>query len=290
MTFSSTGRSCVTCGATLSGRFCAACGEKQLTPDDERLWTFLKEQVQEFLSADGKLWRTIKALFVPGKLTTEYLAGRRGLYVRPIRIFLFVNIVLFFAMRDSNGTILKGPLTSSFSALLYGSLAQRLAEARAAVWPGGMESFQGAFDAQSAALAPTLVAVLIPVLALVLMLNRRRRSGVRHVVLATHLVSWMIAATTIFGAALSIGLQFAHDRGWIQPGVDSIDPVLVPSLIVLYAIYFILAIRRVYGLSPWRSLASGVLCGTVGFAFAFWTFRAFLYFVTLWMLDRPAPL
>lgn len=278
---------CVTCGAPVTGRFCAACGEKQLTPDDERLGRFLKEQLEETFSADGKLLRTVKALFIPGRLTVEYLEGRRGLYVRPIRIFLFVNLALFLSLKGSDGSVLKGPLSSHTDALFYGGAVSRMTQARADVWPGGMDAFRAAFDQHSAGLAPTLVFFLIPALACVLFLNRPRGSGVRHVVFATHAVSTVLALMTLLAVILIGALRAGVRLGWIESEVDSVDPVLVPIGAVLCSIYFVVSLRRIYGHKLWLAVVMGLLTSTIGFAFSVWSFRLALFLVSIWTLNAP---
>ena len=49
---------CVTCGAPVAGKFCAACGEKRPGPDDYRLEHFADEAVESFTHADGKVFRS----------------------------------------------------------------------------------------------------------------------------------------------------------------------------------------------------------------------------------------
>ena len=278
---------CVTCGQPVADRFCGSCGERQLTPKDERLGVFLKEQFQEAFSADGKLWRTFKALFVPGRLTVAYMEGRRGVYVRPIRVFLFMNVVLFLLLRGSSQSVLKGPLASNFDASIYGGLARRMAEARANAWPGGMDSFSDAFNQHSAGLAPTLIVILVPALALVLLVNRPRGAGVRHLVLATHAVSTMIALVLLLAVTITLVIFAFWGLGLIESAADNIDAILVPAATLLFSIYFCFSIRRVYGLGPWMAGISGCLTATVGFSFAFWVYRAILFWVSLWTLKAP---
>jgi hypothetical protein len=287
MTESQPTASCVTCGQSVADQFCPSCGERRLTPKDERLGVFLKEQFQEAFSADGKLWRTFKALFVPGRLTVAYMEGRRSFYVRPIRVFLFMNVVLFLLLRGSSQSVLKGPLASSFDALVYGGLARRMAESRASAWPGGMDSFSDAFNQHSAGLAPTLIVTLIPFVALVLLVNRPRGAGVRHLVLATHAVSTMIALVLLIAVTLVIGLFAAWSFGWIESVAEGVDPLLVPTVTLLFSIYFCFSIRRVYGLRLWIAAISGGLTATVGFSFAFWIYRAVLFWISLWTLGAP---
>ena len=281
-------------------------------PEDESLAAFFREQFHEVTSADGKLWRTVKALFVPGKLTEEYLDGRRSLYVRPVRIFLVLNVLLFFALSGSEGTILKGPLQTHYGAAVYGDVARTLARSEAARWHAAAETseaaagapgtaserdpqtttdaFGAAFDAQAQALAPSLIGVMIPGYALLLavVLWPARESGVRHVVFATHLVAALIATAFVLMIALEVALGVARSV-WDSPlWADSMDPILVPLMLLAFITYIGIAVRRVYGVPAWASAVGGLLLGTVGFAFVFWCFRLVLFAVTLWTLDVPA--
>ena len=278
---------CAACGAPVAGRFCGGCGEARPSPDDERLLPFLRDQFHEVTSADGKLWRTVKALFVPGKLTAEFFGGRRGLYVRPVRIFLVVNVVLFFLMSGNSGTILKGPLQSHVGASVYGATAERLTRARAATLGMDRESYAAAFDLHATSLAPSLLGVLVPGLALVLwlLLLPRRASGVRHLVHATHLVTTFLAGSLLLLLVLWFGMDLL--AAFTDTRFDSPDPVLLPAVIIGLCVLIGLSARRVYGLGRGYAAAVGVLAGTVGFAFAFWCFRLALFFVTFWTLDPP---
>ena len=281
---------CAACGEALAGPYCHACGERAPHPGDESLVAFLREQVREVTSADGRLWRTVRALFVPGKLTVEYLGGRRGLYARPVRVFLVVNVALFFALSGSDGTILKGPLTTHFGATLYGDEARALADSRAERWGVPADEFEAAFDRQASALAPSLVGVLVPAFALLLAVTTwwADGSGVRHVVLATHTVAAFIALTFVLMLALEFVLAGVRWAAGSPRWADSMDPFLLPIMGLSFVVYLGTAVRRVYGVSVWAAAAVGVVLGTVGFAFAFWCFRLALFFVTFWTLDPPA--
>ena len=47
---------------------------------------FLHDAAEEVFSVDGKLWRTLKLLFLqPGALTVELVNGRRASSVKPLR-------------------------------------------------------------------------------------------------------------------------------------------------------------------------------------------------------------
>jgi hypothetical protein len=93
---------CLNCGTPVHLNYCANCGqETRLHVPSAR--EFIHEFITHYIAVEGKLWRTLKLmLFKPGKLTTEYLAGRRASYIIPLRIFLTFSILFFATMKLSN--------------------------------------------------------------------------------------------------------------------------------------------------------------------------------------------
>jgi len=92
-------RRCRNCGAPAPGEFCPECGQetKLRLPT---LREFLREAAGRYVALDGRFWRTMGLLlFRPGRLTREYLAGRRRRYVRPARLYLFSTLVFFAVSR-----------------------------------------------------------------------------------------------------------------------------------------------------------------------------------------------
>lgn len=91
-------KSCRNCGHPMQREalYCEHCGQKYTT-GRVTFRELLREFFSEVFSLDSKIFKTIGALFVPGKLTNEYFAGRHRRYAHPIRIF-FVTAVIFFAL------------------------------------------------------------------------------------------------------------------------------------------------------------------------------------------------
>lgn len=87
---------CLNCGTPLQGPFCHYCGQ----PDKNFLRFFpvlLRELLEDFLDFDSRFMRTMKPLlFKPGKLTRDYLGGRRFRYTPPLRLYIFSSIACFF--------------------------------------------------------------------------------------------------------------------------------------------------------------------------------------------------
>ena len=94
---------CENCGNEVTQRFCGACGQRR-EPPVHSLWHFSQVATEDLTHADSRLWRTLGALlFKPGRLTAEFLAGRRARYLPPVRLYLVLS-VLFFIVAGAVGT------------------------------------------------------------------------------------------------------------------------------------------------------------------------------------------
>ena len=89
---------CPNCQAALTSKYCAECGQRN---SELRLTASLlmRDLVESIFKVDGKLWPTLRGLFVPGFLTEEFRRGRRARYHRPIAVF-FVAAGLLFSVRS----------------------------------------------------------------------------------------------------------------------------------------------------------------------------------------------
>ncbi|OYU43905.1 MAG: hypothetical protein CFE44_15820, partial [Burkholderiales bacterium PBB4] len=89
---------CPNCDAPVCGPFCTQCGQETCI-GPLKLRDFSHEYLQHFVTLEGRLWRTLWALVRhPGFLTTEFVAGRRRRYVRPLPLYVSLSFVLFLAM------------------------------------------------------------------------------------------------------------------------------------------------------------------------------------------------
>lgn len=89
--------SCADCGAEVSGDFCSNCG--QAAHVHRTLLHLGEELLHGVMHFDGRFWRTLPLLIInPGRLTREWVQGRRTRYVSPLAMFLFTLFVMFFAL------------------------------------------------------------------------------------------------------------------------------------------------------------------------------------------------
>jgi hypothetical protein len=88
---------CANCAALLMGVHCHECGQKKINPNELALKRFVRRAVGDITDVESsKIFKTLRAMFTrPGLLTTEYLAGRRGNYIGPIKLYLTFSALYF---------------------------------------------------------------------------------------------------------------------------------------------------------------------------------------------------
>ena len=91
-------QSCQNCGAALTGRYCAECGQRIVTDAERGLWHLLGDFFTELTSLESRSWRSLMTLLSrPGELSRTYLAGARLRYLKPISVFLIANLLFFIS-------------------------------------------------------------------------------------------------------------------------------------------------------------------------------------------------
>lgn len=87
---------CLNCNshANNSGTYCSNCGQK-LDLTSFTLWHLILDSLADFFDFDSKLLKSMRALWRPGFLTKEFMAGRRKSYVNPLRLYLSMTILFF---------------------------------------------------------------------------------------------------------------------------------------------------------------------------------------------------
>jgi len=253
---------CPNCFAETAGNFCHQCSqETNLHPPSTR--EFLHEFIGHYVALEGKLWQSLWLLLVrPGRLTLEYIHGRRVRYVQPLRLYLTFSLIFFALVKFSGLAVFdageqgQAPITTSatgarppsaakiqfgdateqnetFQAIEHAAqslhagwgpkAARFLAQPTDVVWSQLVKAFF--------AYGPYAVFALMPVFALLLKLlylGSGRRFGA-HLLFALHANAFAFAMLTLLVITRS--------------SLDIVSTVLTFWLIL----YLPLAMRRVYG-------------------------------------------
>ena len=90
---------CLNCHYPLAefDSFCPNCGQK---PTDGKITIhdLLHEFTHTLFHVDGKLFTTLKHIFIPGKLTLEFFRGHHKRYAHPVQLFLVLGAVFLFML------------------------------------------------------------------------------------------------------------------------------------------------------------------------------------------------
>ncbi|MBT8090822.1 MAG: DUF3667 domain-containing protein [Gammaproteobacteria bacterium] len=86
---------CLNCGTRLRGQYCGNCGQRASSRLIS-LWELISDAFGDLLEFDSRLWRTLLPLLArPGRLTRDYLEGRRARYMPPFRTYLVLSVIFF---------------------------------------------------------------------------------------------------------------------------------------------------------------------------------------------------
>jgi hypothetical protein len=254
---------CVTCGASLTTPFCAACGERRATDRAYSLREFAHDALEQFLSFDGRAIRTLITLLRrPGELTAAYMRGVRLPYLSPLHCFLVANLIYFVWATLAGDHTFGTRLYTHVHSLPYSADAMRDVTERLARTHEDPKALERTFDAVGSAQAKTLVLVMVPVFALIVGLvtmGRRRFYAVQHLSFALHAYAFLFCVAII--AAYVVGFPSMYLPKWLgmKVGDRYWDLSMTTAIVTSLGIYLRQALRRAYEFGPIRASVTALL-------------------------------
>ncbi|MDJ0814012.1 MAG: DUF3667 domain-containing protein [Woeseiaceae bacterium] len=86
---------CLNCGSRLRGQYCGTCGQRSRSRLIS-LWELVSDAFGDLFEIDSRLWQTLIPLLVrPGRLTADYLQGKRARFMPPFRMYLVLSLLFF---------------------------------------------------------------------------------------------------------------------------------------------------------------------------------------------------
>ncbi len=248
-------KKCISCGAPLTGKFCSACGEKTIDPKhDFTVTKFLEQVVDGFTHFDSKFFKTVTTLlFRPGKLTVEYVEGRRVGYMKPIQIFI-ISTVLFYLAYPLAMSFYSNPediergyennrLANTFSFDMKTTIEQKQEEK-------GLERKEVLHEIsrEAAHTSKAWIFLFIPFfgLASFVFFRKKRPYFVQHLLFAMHGLSFYVVLDMVF-IAVCLLLNYR-----------SIQDQQIVVLLAIFLVYLILAVRRFFEVPRVQSILWGI--------------------------------
>ncbi|MBS0631654.1 MAG: DUF3667 domain-containing protein [Verrucomicrobia bacterium] len=288
-------RLCQNCSAPLTGPYCAQCGQHDV--DYHRSFHHLTHDLLENLfHFEGKFFASVAWLLArPGRLTNDFIAGRRISQLNPLRFYLFVSVLFFLGLSLLNhGHILDIDRRELDHLPIEAEKNTQAAEQRAAAArppaPEGAapaakpaskltvnrdsdlgrrisdKLMSGALKPSEITDAiehrvPSLLFLGVPLFALLLKLAywRQRRYYIEHLIFSLHLHTWGFLVAMVGSGYLRLA---GFGPGWLAAGAG--------WALGLWAVWYLLAsFRAVYAQGWGRTvLKAGLLALSHAFILA----------------------
>lgn len=261
---------CASCGSNLSGPYCSQCGEQVIDHHALTMKHFFSHGVMhELTHLDGKIFRTFRLLlFRPGFLSAEYFAGRRRMYVNPIRLLLTAALIFALTVRGAvsvsvgplrlnlvppgtpSGTTIQRTIDRLDVLGILSWVAHWRAQTRDLASEAAAEKFHHELKTYGSALSFCNVGLLA--LFLCIVYRRRRPLFLEHLVFSFHLAAFVLLFSILL--SWSFELIFLLTRIRISAGVVFLMLALIAFVESLYVYRALLRFYRpetVGTLSPW---------------------------------------
>ena len=255
---------CVGCGAPVTGSYCANCGERRASERDNSLRGFVAEVFATVTSTDRSIVGTVKLLlWKPGELTAEFMRGRRAGLMRPLQLFLLVNVGFFIWSTATNNRMFDTPLGTHMNYSWHKGLARRWVRARVAERKITLTAYAKQFDEAATVQAKTLIVTMVPVFAL-------------HTYSALLILCFLVAYALFL--PMSLVDRITHTRSGGNQVSDNLFGLVLVSSIVWYLRRSMI---RVYG--DGRAFATVAAIGlALAIGYILFAYRTLLFLTTFY--------
>lgn len=91
-------KTCLNCQHVVEARYCSNCGQENIEVR-QSFWHLFVHFFEDFTHYEGSFWKTFQYLITkPGKLTKDYLSGKRQSFLNPIKLYIFTSFVTFLIL------------------------------------------------------------------------------------------------------------------------------------------------------------------------------------------------
>ena len=264
---------CLNCGESLHGAFCAACGQRSV-PANPTVSELAGDAWHELSGYDGRIAATFRGLMHPGRLTIEYLQGRRARYLSPVRLYLTVSLIYFLVA--ATAPQIAGGLRIAFTnsdpkgsqVLSEQERAEMLKDLGDVPWVlrpmvRSIAEDPDAFRARLFVIMPRVFFGMLPVFAAIVALFYRKRRFPAALVFAVHVHAFAFLTFSLPEAAKFSG----------SATVANIAGLIV---LIAFSVYAPLAQKHVFG-GSWLA----IIAKSTGIGFLYMLISVPAFFIVL---------
>ncbi|MFK7756980.1 MAG: DUF3667 domain-containing protein [Flavobacteriales bacterium] len=268
---------CLNCGSALEGQFCNSCGQKTRDNNDRSIGPLLGDFLGNLFFVDSRFLLSTRYLLVlPGRMTVEFLEGKRKKFISPITLFLFFNLIYFIVspLTDYSLSLEDQFYSQPYSAWIQDSVVDKIEN-------GGFKdnTYGSIYQQMSDTISKSIMILNVPLMALLvfLMAFKRRRFYFDSLIFSLHFFSLIIFCPIIMR--------------WVDFLIDCLPDAIVSSIpditfelfcYVIPSIYAILSIKKFMNIKWYWSIPAG-LWVVASVVFSNLIYRFIILWLTLWL-------
>jgi hypothetical protein len=269
---------CKSCGNTFSGNYCNECGEKVLHASDRSFKKFAETILKAITFADSTFVKTLwLVLKKPGFISREFVEGRRVNYLKPLSLFLLLNLAYFlFPVIQLFNASLNTQLRSSSVLRVLKDLYTNVVATKTARIGIDFSSFSLIYNLKTVGLAKLMVMVFVVISSLPLnfLYRKRNRFFTDHIDYMVELACFNLLVNAI---TLSVVAAFT--------GVGKyLNETSLTIFFISTNLYFLMrSSSQFYDEKGWRLVVKSIIM-MLFLKVALELYRSILFFVTIWSI------
>ncbi len=270
---------CKTCGTEFSGNYCNNCGEKVIHPEDRKFKHFFGEFVNAITFADNKLWRTLKTMLIsPGKLSNEFVEGRRKHYMKPVSIFFLANLIYFlFPIINTFTTNLQ----IQMNGLPYSHIVNQLVVEEIKEREITFEEYEKIYNSKTTELSKLLLIVMATMIGFFLWpvhIDSKRNLLADQLTIGLEVMTFILFFCFQLISVLILIVSLFGIKYYLFS-----DMVITTISCLMLLLFFAKVEHQFYGFRGFRLIINTILSLLVVIISLF-VYRAILFFVTFWVV------
>lgn len=269
---------CLNCGVPIKGAFCHQCGQRARDNLDRSLGRLLGEFFGNVFFLDNRFFLSLWFLIrFPGRMTIEFLDGKRKKFISPVTLYLFFNLIYFFVNPLTDYSI---SLYDQINSQPYSHWVKEWAETRLQEKGVTVQTFSATYQNASDNISKSIMIINIPMIALFiyLIVFKQRKFYFDSLIFAFHFFSFfMFSWISVYWIGELIELMLGTDDSIFSALVFIAFTFLVPLL------YAVLAIKKFMSISWYWAIPAG-LGVTISVFLVNLCYRLIVFLVTFWSI------
>jgi len=277
---------CLNCGTSIAGDFCYSCGQSVRENSDRSISQLLGEILGNLFFLDNRFFLSLRyLLFSPGRMTVEFLEGKRKKFISPVTLFLFLNLIYFFAsqLSDYSISLFDQVVGQPYSEWAVQSLKEKMIykelDLGKMVKEGlNISDYGVTYQTMSDTISKTIMIVNVPIIAgfVYLLAFMKRRFYYDSLIFAFHFFTLYLASWIMLSWVGDLFFLLAIPESSLVS-----DICFYLFLFFIPMVYAMLSIKKFMDIKWYWAIPAGLLIvGSVTLVNMF--YRGIIFWLTLW--------